>query len=104
LRAARIAAGFTSAAKAAEHLGAVVPTYSAHENGQNSFNAELAKHYAQSFGTTAEWLLFGDGTDAPAAAKNNSIAIDPLLLETWKKLTTKQRKKLTQIALIISED
>jgi hypothetical protein len=85
-------------------LGISVPTYAAHENGQNGFHSESAKFYATSFGTTAEWLLFGEGIDVPKTMKSPVVVIDPMMLETWKKLSPKQRKKLTQIALIILED
>ncbi|PRD42090.1 transcriptional regulator [Phyllobacterium phragmitis] len=59
LRAARIAAKYSSATKAAESLGVSVSTYRAHENGQNEFGPEEADRYARKFGTTAAHLLTG---------------------------------------------
>ena len=59
LRQARIAAGFTSAAKAAAAIGIGATTYVAHENGQNAFTAEQAERYAEAFDVDAAWLLFG---------------------------------------------
>jgi transcriptional regulator with XRE-family HTH domain len=104
LKAARLAAGFASAARAAEHFGFTVPTYNAHENGQNGINVDVAKEYANAFNTTAEWLLLGkvEGVSIPIA--NKPVELDPLLIATWQKLSVKQRKKLMQIALIISEE
>jgi phage repressor protein C with HTH and peptisase S24 domain len=61
LRAARLLARFSSAAKAAEALGVSASTYRAHENGQNEFGPEEAEHYARKFGTTAAHLLTGNG-------------------------------------------
>ncbi|MFK0163511.1 XRE family transcriptional regulator [Rhizobium sp. NPDC090279] len=61
LRAAREAANYPSATKAAEALGVSLSTYRAHENGQNEFNAEIANRYAKKFGTTAAYLLTGEG-------------------------------------------
>ncbi|AYG66777.1 MULTISPECIES: LexA family transcriptional regulator [unclassified Rhizobium] len=61
LKAAREAANYPSATKAAEALGVSLSTYRAHENGQNEFNAEIANRYAKKFGTSAGYLLTGEG-------------------------------------------
>lgn len=61
LKAARLLARYSSAAKAAEALGVTPSTYRAHENGQNEFGPEEAEHYARKFGTTAAHLLTGNG-------------------------------------------
>ncbi len=63
LRAAREAASYPSATKAAEALGVSLSTYRAHENGQNEFSAEIANRYAKKFGTTAGYLLTGEGSN-----------------------------------------
>ncbi len=60
LRAARAAAGYKSAAKAAEALGLGASTYASHENGTNGFDADQARRYAEAFGTSAGYLLFGE--------------------------------------------
>lgn len=57
LRKARLAAGYSSATKAAEAMGIGVSTYRAHENGQNNFSAEEAARYARRYGVTAAYLL-----------------------------------------------
>ncbi len=64
LKAAREAAGYETATDAAEAMGIPAPTYLAHENGSRGYPATRAKRYADFFGTTAEWLLYGGG-DAP---------------------------------------
>jgi phage repressor protein C with HTH and peptisase S24 domain len=61
LRAAREAANFSSASKAAEALGVSASSYRAHENGQNEFGPDIAEKYARKFGTSAAYLLTGDG-------------------------------------------
>lgn len=61
LKAAREAANYPSATKAAEALGIGLSTYRAHENGQNEFGPEIADRYARKFGTTAGYLLTGEG-------------------------------------------
>ena len=61
LRESREAAGFKSAAKAAEALGVSASSYRAHENGQNDFDPETADHYARKFGTSAAYLLTAEG-------------------------------------------
>ncbi|WP_336801455.1 S24 family peptidase [Kaistia sp. MMO-174] len=60
LKEARINAGYTSASKAAFALNLKPSTYNAHENGQNEFDAELAKTYAKKFKVSAAWLLTGE--------------------------------------------
>nr|WP_307233314.1 LexA family transcriptional regulator [Pararhizobium capsulatum] len=61
LRLAREAANFKSASKAADALGVSASSYRAHENGQNEFGPEIAQAYARKFGTTAAYLLTGEG-------------------------------------------
>jgi DNA-binding XRE family transcriptional regulator len=104
LKAARIAAGFRSAAQAAKQVSLDYKTYVAHENGSRVFTAQTAKKYANVFGTSAEQILFGKGEDIPVPLTNQPLAIDPILLKIWKKLKPMQRKKLIQIALILSEE
>lgn len=73
LRQARINAGYSSATAAARALSLSVSTYTAHENGQNDFDVDQARHYAKTFKTTAGWLLLG--VNAP------EIGIDDQLRE-----------------------
>ncbi|MGI3902489.1 MAG: helix-turn-helix domain-containing protein [Janthinobacterium lividum] len=61
LRSARIKAGYKSARSAAIRFGWGVSTYAAHENGQNSFDAEQAVLYAKAFKANPSWLYFGEG-------------------------------------------
>ena len=78
LRAAREAANYPSATKAAEALGVSLSTYRAHENGQNEFSAEVANRYAKKFGTTAAYLLTGEGQRKTARpAPNIVMSFDP---------------------------
>ena len=78
LRAAREAANYPSATKAAEALGVSLSTYRAHENGQNEFSAEVANRYAKKFGTTAAYLLTGEGLrKAARPAPNIVMSFDP---------------------------
>ena len=59
LKDARIRAGFTSAAAAAEAMKIPQSTYRAHENGQNEFNIEDAQRYAAFFKESDVYLLTG---------------------------------------------
>lgn len=76
LRAARIAAKFTSATKAADALGVSASTYRAHENGQNEFGPEEAERYARKFGTTAAHLLTGDSAKRVVLGAAEQLAQD----------------------------
>lgn len=78
LRAAREAANYPSATKAAAALGVSLSTYRAHENGQNEFSTEIANRYAKKFGTTAGYLLTGEGSHKVARAVANIVtSFDP---------------------------
>ena len=59
LRAAREAAGFTSAREASIALDLAYETYAQHENGTRGFKNQSAERYARRFRTSVEWLLFG---------------------------------------------
>lgn len=64
LLAARKAAGYTTAALAAEAMGVPYSTYAAHENGSRGVRRELLARYASRFKITTDWLLTGKG-DGP---------------------------------------
>lgn len=61
LRAARLGAGFATAADAARAFGWKEPTYFGHENGSRGLTVETAHRYARHFRVTPEWLLYGTG-------------------------------------------
>jgi len=61
LKQARAAAGFETAALAAERVGVPYHTYAQHENGTRGFRADKANLYARAFGVSPVWLLFGKG-------------------------------------------
>ena len=63
LKEARKAAGFKTAAGAAEHFGWNRNTYSSNENGHAPYSYATAKRYAQAFGVSAQALY--DGAPAP---------------------------------------
>lgn len=60
LQHARRQAGFATARKAAEAIGAKYDTYAQHENGIRGFPADRADIYARAFNVDVSWLLFGD--------------------------------------------
>ena len=113
LREAREKAGFNSASQAAKQHGWRPSSYIAHENGQNTLRASVAKAYAEAFGVTPEWLLFGGAEDLPLTAEHTDVAqspasdvhdVDPLLLQAWKRLSRKGRRQLVQIAVLLAGD
>lgn len=61
LRHAREAAGFATAAAAAEAFGWKRFTYTSNENGNAPFSYRRAKDYALAFGVRMEWLYDADG-------------------------------------------
>lgn len=58
LKAAR-AAKYRTAAEAARALKMEAPTVRAHESGQNGLSPEAAKTYADIYGVSVSWLLYG---------------------------------------------
>lgn len=80
LKAARIKAGFRSAASAAEWLGMRASTYNAHENGQNDIRPIHAERYADAFGVSAYWILFGREAPAEDAGSTTIRVPDPALV------------------------
>src|SRR5262245_33383612 len=56
--------GWREGAEAARWMGVPVPTYHAHENGERGIvrNAQL---YADRFGVSARWLLYGGEEEQP---------------------------------------
>ncbi len=76
LKEARKAAGFRTAAGAAEHFGWNRNTYSSNENGNAPYSYATAKRYAQAFGVSAQELY--DAAPAPdpdAATKPREILV-----------------------------
>lgn len=59
LKEARKAAGFKSAADAANALNVAYPTYAGHENGSRGLTTEALELYARRFKVSADWLLKG---------------------------------------------
>jgi DNA-binding XRE family transcriptional regulator len=56
---ARKAAGFKKAAGAARHIGVNYQTYISHEDGSRAPKAEFITRYANAFGVSFMWLLYG---------------------------------------------
>ncbi len=61
LRAARKAAGFKAAKDFATQHNIPLSTYSQHETGKRSINAELIINYSSNFNINPCWLLTGNG-------------------------------------------
>lgn len=61
LRQARLAAGFETAAAAAEAHGWNRNTYASNENGNASYSWRRAREYAAALGVRAEWLYDAQG-------------------------------------------
>lgn len=67
LRQARIAAGFKSAMKAAEHMGMHYQTYAGAENGHSASESgggltiQAAMLYAKTYRVSLDWLITGEG-------------------------------------------
>lgn len=80
LKEARKAAGFKTAAGAAEHFGWNRNTYSSNENGHAPYSYATAKRYAQAFGVSAQ-ALYDDvpPPDPDAAAGRRRETLVPVI-------------------------
>lgn len=80
LKDARKAAGFKTAAGAAEHFGWNRNTYSSNENGHAPYSYATAKRYAQAFGVSAQ-ALYDDAPapDPDAAAGRRGETLVPVI-------------------------
>lgn len=76
LQEARERAGFPTKGKAADRFGWKKSTYNAHENGQNRFDFEAARVYAEAFRVDPGWLL-GMSED-PEPKTTVQAAIEPV--------------------------
>lgn len=92
LKIARKKAGFKSAGKAADALGITHSTYRAHENGQNAFDTEDAKHYAELFDVSLYWLITGG--EKP---KLPEICIDAQILNHVLQLTDDEKRRVYKV-------
>lgn len=73
LRHAREAAGYATAAAAAQAFGWKRFTYSSNENGNAPFSWRRAKDYASAFGVRVEWLYGADGPMSPLAGMTRIV-------------------------------
>lgn len=72
LKEARLKAGYRTATAAIDACGWGNSTYRAHENGQNGFRIDDAKHYGEAYRVSPSWLLLGEGNSVPTS--NNKKA------------------------------
>lgn len=95
LKAARIAAGFESAAAAAERFGWAYPTYAQHEGG-----AGIGKNpgrYARAFRVSEAWLLTGEGGEVVSAQETE-------LRRLYLSLSPSRRDRLLDQARLLRLD
>ena len=61
LRELRIKKGYATASDAARAYGWNENTYKSHENGERGIKLPVARKYATAFGSSAAYILVGDG-------------------------------------------
>lgn len=101
LRAARKAGGYRSATAFASEKNIPMSTYSQHEGGKRSINAEMILYYCEQLAIEPGWLLSGYGTpftaDNKDLHKKNEIINDVLEEEYGLTLETEQENSLGPI-------
>lgn len=65
LKQARERAGFATAKEACRALGWAYEAYKKHEADANGMKPEVVERYAEGFGVTAQWIMFGGTAPAP---------------------------------------
>jgi phage repressor protein C with HTH and peptisase S24 domain len=73
LRAAREKAGFKNASDAASAKGWTYSTYAGHENGSRQILPDAANKYARAFGVSANYILFGTGSEITSVESDDTI-------------------------------
>ena len=95
LRQARVAAGYDSAAEAADALDMREPSYAAHENGGRAISLRKAVEYAKFFDVNLVWLATGEhpikGTP-PTAPEHRDL---------FDGLDQRAREQLTDLAALL---
>jgi len=75
LATARRSAGFENATDAARAFAWNENTYRSHENGERGLRLPIAERYAKAFGTSAAWLLTGEGESEPRPEPKNVVRL-----------------------------
>ncbi|GGD31066.1 LexA family transcriptional regulator [Aureimonas glaciei] len=68
LRELREKAGLSGPAEAARRFKFNENTYTSHENGNRPISKKAAQKYAEAYGATAGWILFGNDNQSPRPA------------------------------------
>lgn len=101
LKAARKSAGYRSATAFASEKNIPMSTYSQHEGGKRSINAEMILYYCEQFAIEPGWLLSGYGTpftaDNKDLRKKSKILHDMLEEESDLALDEEQENSLSPI-------
>ena len=101
LKAARKSAGYRSATAFASEKNIPMSTYSQHEGGKRSVNAEMILYYCEELGIEPGWLLSGYGTpfitDDKDVHKKSEILNDVLQEECGLALDDEQEANLGPI-------
>lgn len=92
LKRAREAAGFTTAAEAADALGISKFTYAQHENGIRGFKRDRADQYARKFKVSVEWLLYGRGEGVGADPLPSADILEQMVQEAIEAEVTVETK------------
>lgn len=99
LRAAREAAGFSSARQAAQRMGWSETTYTQHESGTRGLKQSVAETYAKAFGVDAAWILFGSGrgpTERPHVVRPQGFSESDVM--PISELPSDRQRTMRQIA------
>lgn len=67
-------------------------------------NIATLKAIARELGLSFEELLGTQDASPRPPTSSDISSLDPLLIATWKSMSQRQRKKLLQIAVILSQD
>ena len=78
-----------------------LPSYIAHENGQNDLRALVAKTYASALGVDVNWLMFGTGIDklVPPANTLGDLIREERTKRGWSQAQLGERLKVTRSAV-----
>ena len=92
-------------AELAQQIGVSSGAVSQFESNTIKPTLAVLSELAKVFGLSADEMLAGLSVDRPTQVSNQAVTqVDPVLVAAWEKMTAKQRRKLVQMAVLLSED
>lgn len=88
-----------SGADVCRQCGLEASRWSEYEAGKRRLSTDAAIALHKQYSVSLDWLFCGD---EPVSPLKMIDPVDPMLLSIWRGMSAKERKKLVQMALLLS--